>query len=38
VTAVHHCCVVRAVEQVCKEIGQDTSKFNWNSKGVLQVQ
>jgi hypothetical protein len=37
VAAVHRCCVMRAVEEVGKQIGQDTSKFNWQSKGVLQV-
>jgi hypothetical protein len=37
-TSVHHCCVVRAVEQVFKEMGQDASKVDWRSKGILQVQ
>jgi hypothetical protein len=37
VTSVHHCCVKRAVEDVGKQIGEDTSKFNWKSKGFLEV-
>ena len=37
VTSVHHCCVKRAVEQLGEELKQDTSKFNWQSKGFLQV-
>ena len=37
VTAVHHCCVKRAVEDVGNQIGQDTTKFNWKSKGLLEV-
>ena len=37
VTSVHHCCVIRAVQDVAKQIGQDTSKFDWKSKGTLQV-
>jgi hypothetical protein len=37
VTAVHHCCMIRAVQDVGQRIGQDTSKFNWQSKGTLQV-
>jgi len=37
VTSVHHCCVKRAVEQLGQESNQDTSKFNWQSKGFLQV-
>jgi len=38
ITAVHHCCVVRATQQVCKEVGQDAAKLNWQSKGFLQVE
>ena len=38
VTSVHHCCVTRAVQEVGRTIGQDTSKFNWQSKGFLQVE
>ena len=37
VTAVHHCCVSRAVQDVAKQIGQDPSKFDWKSKGTLQI-
>ncbi len=37
VTSVHHCCVRVAVEQLCLELKQDTSKFDWQSKGFLQV-
>jgi hypothetical protein len=37
VTSVHHCCVIRAVEAVAGKINMDTSKFNWTSKGLLQV-
>lgn len=37
VTSVHRCAVKQAVEQVGAELNQDTSKFNWQSKGFLQV-
>ena len=37
VTSVHRFCVRKAVEQVAAELNQDTSKFNWQSKGFLQV-
>jgi hypothetical protein len=37
VTAVHHCCVREAVEQLAGELGQDASKFDWKSKGFLEV-
>ncbi len=37
VTSVHRLCVRRAVEQIAKELGQDTSGFDWKSKGFLQV-
>jgi hypothetical protein len=37
VTCVHRCCVRQAVEQIGQELQQDTSKFNWQSKGFLQV-
>jgi|SRR5215469_16520503 len=37
VTSVHRCCVRRAVEQVAEDLHQDASKFNWQSKGFLQV-
>ena len=37
VTAVHRCCIKRAVEQLAKELDQDPSQFNWKSKGFLEV-
>lgn len=37
VTSVHRCAVRRAVEQVAKELQQDTAAFDWKSKGFLQV-
>jgi hypothetical protein len=37
VTAVHRCCVKRAVEELVAGLGQDSSKFDWKSKGFLQV-
>ena len=37
VTAVHRCCVKRAVERVVEQMGQDHSKFDWRSKGFLSV-
>ncbi|HYE75283.1 MAG TPA: hypothetical protein VEF04_18210 [Blastocatellia bacterium] len=37
VTSVHRCCVKRAVEYFVDELGQDSSKFDWRSKGFLQV-
>jgi len=37
VTTVHHCCVRKAVEQLVSELGQDASKFDWKSKGFLEV-
>jgi hypothetical protein len=37
VTSVHRFCVRKAVEQVAAQIGQDTSGFDWKSKGFLQV-
>jgi hypothetical protein len=37
VTAVHRCAVRKAVEQVVEHLGQDASKFDWKSKGFLQV-
>jgi len=37
VTSVHRCAVRKAVEEVATELQQDTSKFEWKSKGFLQV-
>jgi hypothetical protein len=37
VTSVHRCAVKQAVEQVGQELNQDTSKYNWQSKGFLEV-
>lgn len=37
VTSVHRFCVRKAVEQVTTELHQDTSGFDWKSKGFLQV-
>ncbi len=37
VTSVHRCCVRQAVEQLGKELQQDTSQFDWKSRGFLQV-
>jgi hypothetical protein len=37
VTSVHRCAVKQAVEQVGQELNQDTSKYNWKSKGFLEV-
>jgi hypothetical protein len=37
VTSVHRCAVKQAVEQVGTDLNQDTSKFDWKSKGFLQV-
>jgi hypothetical protein len=37
VTSVHRFCVRRAVEQLAAELGQDVEKFNWKSKGFLEV-
>lgn len=37
VTSVHRLAVRKAVEQIGAMIGQDTSKFNWQSKGFLGV-
>lgn len=37
VTSVHRFCVRGAVEQVAGQLGQDTSGFDWKSRGFLQV-
>jgi hypothetical protein len=37
VTSVHRCAVRQAVEQVGQELNQDTSGYNWRSKGALEV-
>lgn len=37
VTAVHRCCVRQAVEALTTHLGQDQSKFDWKSKGFLEV-
>lgn len=37
VTAVHHCCVMRGVCEIGSKLGLDMSKFDWHSKGALQV-
>ena len=37
VTAVHRCCVRRAVEELVANLGQDASRFDWKSKGFLEV-
>jgi hypothetical protein len=37
VTSVHRCCVKRAVEQIVEGLGQDSSRFDWKSRGFLEV-
>jgi hypothetical protein len=37
VTSVHRLCVRKAVEQITEELNQDSSKFDWKSKGFLGV-
>lgn len=37
VTSVHRCCVKRAVEQLVAELGQQSSNFDWKSKGFLSI-
>jgi hypothetical protein len=37
VTAVHRCCVRKAVEELVAGLGQDASSFDWKSKGFLEV-
>lgn len=37
VTSVHRCCVKRAVEQLVAELGQQSTNFDWKSKGFLSV-
>ena len=37
VTAVHRLAVRRAVQSIADQLGQDTSQFDWKSKGFLQV-
>ena len=37
VTCVHRLCVRRAIEKIAAEISQDTTGFDWKSKGFLQV-
>lgn len=37
VTSVHRFCVRRGVEAIAGQLGQDTSKYDWTTKGFLQV-
>ena len=37
VASVHRCCVKQAVNRIMGELGGDTSKFDWKSKGFLEV-
>lgn len=37
VTSVHRCCVRRAVETFVANLGQNSTNFDWKSKGFLQV-
>lgn len=37
VTGVHRCCVRDALEQLIANLGQNTSGFDWQSKGFLKV-
>lgn len=37
VTAVHRCCIRQAVEELVATLGQDSSRFDWKSKGFLEV-
>ena len=37
VTGVHRCCVREAIQQLVSELGQNTTGFDWQSKGFLKV-
>jgi len=37
VTAVHHGCIIRVVQDLGRKLNLDTTHYNWQSKGSLQV-